>query len=286
MSITGPCCPPGSIPRAKSDEIGAANVIMESKSGLKVYYVTGPSSTPSRRIAVLVLSDVYGFDGGRQRIFCDELAHRLSIPVYMPDLFDCSPPARWGDGSWLSYLPSSIAFAFNLPSMIYQLKYKFGTEKMQKIVSSTISMIQEKEGENVQLIVIGFCFGAWVAAEAMPVQYNIKAAVGFHPSFGVARLHGRNEIDLVKSIDQPILLLPASNDPGSIKPGGSIAKLLEKKKRSRGQFQDDLPVSFEVVGTKHGYMARGDSTDPKTKYAQEQAMELACKFLDFHISKM
>ena len=60
---------------------------------------------------------------------------------------------------------------------------------------------------------------------------------------------------------------------------------LEEKRRGR-EGEDGFPVSVEIKGAKHGYMARGDSNDPITRQAQEKAMDLACGFLHREISKM
>jgi dienelactone hydrolase len=46
-------------------------------------YITSKNSSPD---VIVVIYDIFGFDSGRTRQFCDELANQ-GYSVYMPDLF-------------------------------------------------------------------------------------------------------------------------------------------------------------------------------------------------------
>ena len=76
----------------------------------------------------------------------------------------------------------------------------------------------------------------------------------------------------------PILLLPAGNDSGAIKPGGSACGILAK---ARGDKPED-EISVEFKDMVHGWVTRGWIRGPggkKLEEKQREAIALCSNFI-------
>jgi len=72
------CCPIGGEPQLFSDYTPQGNNII--LSDLPVYTIgTGPK-------VIVVAHDIYGFDGGRTKLICDQLANE-GYRIYLPDFY-------------------------------------------------------------------------------------------------------------------------------------------------------------------------------------------------------
>ena len=59
---------------------------------------------------------------------------------------------------------------------------------------------------------------------------KISAQVGFHPSLQVGKyFFGETEEAISEAVACPTLLVPAGNDPDTVKPGGSLFNILAAK---------------------------------------------------------
>ena len=289
------CCPPGSIG-------ASAGSVPDAKGSWRSYevgdgappldvYVTG---TPTSERAIVVFSDVFGPRYGFHRSICDELADRTSSFVLMPDLFRRDPPAKMpttSAGKWwvkcLNKLPWWIAGTLTLPAIVYRLRYYWNWEQAQKGKEGSIynrvgadveALLDQVSSDHASVCAAGFCFGGYVIFKAAATG-KLKGIVGFHPSPSVGRVQRDNpesERRLAKLVRCPVLLLPASNDPGSVKPGGTVmATLKEGEHGERSQ-------SIEFKNVIHGFMTRSvdDPTfDASVADDRKRALTLAVDFI-------
>jgi len=119
-----------------------------------------------------------------------------------------------------------------------------------------------------------FCWGGWVIAKSAAAGVPWKVGVSPHPSTGIeARVFGRDETDMMDKVNMPFLLMPAGNDPPSLKPGHPTVEKLEKLGGQSIEFPDMV----------HGWTTRSDLTDSNTKCQVEKALSLTLQFLKKHL---
>ena len=149
------CCPPGSLPKGASC-VGEGDILATGDLSI---YATKHRTKKTNAVAI-VFHDLHGFEGGRQRPMCDKLSQNLNIPVYMPDLFNGKTPPGDRDDN----------IAVLAPTILYNLIFnsRFGPEKMQDNVKRTVDFIHKEHGTEVHFVLIGLCFGFWVAANNIP----------------------------------------------------------------------------------------------------------------------
>lgn len=103
-----------------------------------------------------------------------------------------------------------------------------------------------------QFFAVGFCWGVWQAFKMAAKYDEFIAIAGPHPSLGVEKMFGGDEVKLSTEIKCPAFFLPAENDPPNVKPGGEIVELLAKK------FGADKTGSVEFKEMAHGWVVRGE----------------------------
>jgi dienelactone hydrolase len=122
---------------------------------------------------------------------------------------------------------------------------------------------------------LGFCFGGWVVARALALS-AFKCGVGIHPSFQLETVHGSTQVAAAENVgSKPILLLPAGND--ELKPGHEAVQILAK---ARGVVQEEVSVEFPTMI--HGWVTRGDSTQPDICENQLKALQMTVDFIEKH----
>jgi dienelactone hydrolase len=248
------CCPQGSLP-ALSDAYNARGSD-ETLGDLPLYTVGAEDA----KHAVIVSYDIYGFNGGRIRNICDQIAN-CGYRVVLPDFFrgDCwtternttEPDEKW---PWIKSVSSPDAVHTDLVAVIGMLK----SNGMQRIG------------------MVGFCFGGYAALIGSKTA-TLACIVGVHASWKIFNFHGSNELEEADKCTCPVMLLQAENDPPNTKPGGEIEGVLNTK-----PFADDCVLkSFDEMA--HGWVPRGDLTDPTVNRDVELAMDMIKTFLDRHV---
>lgn len=117
---------------------------------------------------------------------------------------------------------------------------------------------------------IGFCWGVFPIFKAS-ASGKVHVAVDFHPSLQVT---SQTPEELAEAVKCPHLIVPGGNDPDFIKEGGSVEKVLKSK-----PFGDKVVVkTFKDM--KHGWVNRGDLSDPTTARDVKAAMELAVDYFN------
>merc|ERR1712176_452260 len=81
---------------------------------------------------------------------------------------------------------------------------------------------------------------------------SFPCGVGMHPSTRLEGAFGGNEQEMMEQVPVPLLLMPAGNDPDTLKEGGTIAEVVAKK--------GGKTITFPEMS--HGWVARGDLADP------------------------
>ena len=84
------------------------------------------------------------------------------------------------------------------------------------------------------------------------------------------RIFGGNPAKVAEKVKCPILLMPAGNDPPIYRTGGDVLETL-KSNNSKSNFID-------FPNMQHGWVSRGDVSDPDTKEAVQKALTEAFTF--------
>mmetsp|Transcript_20637 Transcript_20637/g.23356 ORF Transcript_20637/g.23356 Transcript_20637/m.23356 type:complete len:255 (-) Transcript_20637:71-835(-) len=244
------CCPIGSEPALASDyqAKGAESILGD----LPIYTIGEGKS------AVIVSYDVYGFNGGRVRLICDQLAEQ-GYYVILPDFYR-------GD-AW----DPETAITMELTTFVQ----KFAWEKLKvDFDEKLLPHLAEKGIEKVGLV--GFCWGAWLNFHAM---HNEKFTCGanLHPSIRLENCFGSNEVELAKGVKCPQLVFAASNDPDNVKGDGEVLQVLKA-----APFGDKC-VFQEFPEVNHGFVTRGDVSTPEVARDVKIAMEGVVAFFKTHL---
>ena len=92
-----------------------------------------------------------------------------------------------------------------------------------------------------------------MALDAAEHGCEFSCGVGIHPSFNVETIHRRNEDILANQIQKPMLLLPAVNDSKAVHLGGSVVRIIAKKREV-----EESKVCVEFSSMMHGWVTRGN----------------------------
>jgi dienelactone hydrolase len=109
---------------------------------------------------------------------------------------------------------------------------------------------------------IGFCWGVWALCKASSAGVPLKCGVGPHPSTRLEGMLGGDELAMMKAVKMPVLLMPAGDDPDNVKAGGAVAEAIIAAGGATHEFPE----------MKHGWVGRGDISDPAVKRDIEDAL--------------
>lgn len=238
------CCPPGSWPACKPPADYVPVGTEDKIDDLPIYTVGAGEK------AVIVLPEVFGFNG-RLKGICDTLANE----GYLVVMLDCMR------GETADKQPDFMAWIAN-----------FTWEKhIAPDFDRTLRWLESKGAKTVGAI--GFCWGVWALCKASSVGVPLKCGVGPHPSTRLEGVHGGNELEMMQKVQMPVLLMPAGNDPDTVKPGGEAAKAIAEKGGSSHVYPD----------MEHGWASRGDVSLPAVKRDVEDCMKRAVDFFKAHL---
>lgn len=258
MSQTESCCPPGSHPylEAKHADLGKL-VSCGGDSGLIEVnlYVARPSGAFTS--AVIVLPDVWGWNGGRVRAIADSLAGAGYLAV-VPRLL--APGLDGGtDGD---ALPPGGAFSMDWIKA-------FPWEVQRPKVAAALAYVKGELSDHTdagKVGVLGFCYGGHPACH-LSAGGDITCGVVAHPSMQLEQFaFGGDFPALTRSVGCPFLMLPAGNDLALFGPETEFAAALKQSAKGAECVIKPYP---EMA---HGWVPRGDLADPKVKRDVEAAM--------------
>lgn len=249
MSASNDCCPPGShqAPALESDEdVKTRGSLITLGESTPCYYTSGEESSTK---AIVVYTDVWGFQS-RIHSLCDYLAINGNFHVLCVDCFRGETKDDHADMiAWFKTVPYDPVVAQDTKLCLDYLTTKHGVTSFGAI---------------------GFCWGAWVIGKSCEAGVPWNAALSFHPSFMIEKVaFGGDPIKLMQGISCPLMLLPGGNDPDWTMPESPEFQLLTKNGSKSVPFRDMV----------HGWMTRGDRSDPKIDRDISEALRHALDFL-------
>jgi dienelactone hydrolase len=213
------------------DPVYGKGMVVDNFGGLKTY-ISGALDSP--KPAVLLVSDVFGFDAPNLRALADKLAES-GFYVVVPDFLygDPMPPNDFSQFStWIQ---------------------KHGPAKGFEDAKLVIQALKRKGVSAIGAA--GFCWGAKVVVE-LAKSDDIKAAVLLHPSFVT--------VDDIKEVKVPISVLGAEIDRTT---PPEVAKQFEEILSTKPEVPSHVKI---FAGVQHGWTVRYEVTD---KAAVEKADE-------------
>ncbi|XP_039129764.1 endo-1,3;1,4-beta-D-glucanase-like [Dioscorea cayenensis subsp. rotundata] len=205
--------------------------VVENLGGLKAYTAGSPES----KLAVLLVSDVYGFEAPNLRKLADKVAAAAGYFVVVPDFLHGDP-----------YVPEKVPF----PTWLQAHGAAKGFEEAKHIVEALKSTGTSAIGA------AGFCWGAKVVAELAKSE-DIKAAVMLHPSFVT--------VEDIKEIKVSLAVLGAEIDRTS---PPSLLKEFEKILSTKSEVDSFVKI---FPGVAHGWTVRYDVHDEAVVKSAEEA---------------
>ncbi|KAF6002509.1 hypothetical protein F1559_003471 [Cyanidiococcus yangmingshanensis] len=262
MAPQDTCCPPDSWPALKVDYKPKGKLIYIGR-GLQAYVVgNGPR-------AVLALNDVFGIESGHSKEICDAIADH-GFTVVFPDVFR---------GNHLKVSDMSKLFE-ELPGWAKQFDYE--SNLRQDVVEVILPYLHEKLGfkNNEKIALVGFCWGAFMlfhlAGDTKLPGGPFACGVSFHPSVQIEGVFQRDPLQLIDRATCPQLLLPSAGEPDFMKEEGDAIKKLRAKPFGASCGVKTFP------NMQHGWVNRGDRSDPQVVRDAQQALQLAVDFMQRH----
>jgi len=238
------CCPDGSAPALVTSQSSSGKEI--HLDGLKCY------TNGCGKKSVIVFYDIFGYDGGRTKQICDQIANE-GYYVILPDIYH-------GD-AWPADKPFDT-----LMDWVKNFPY-IGLIKND--VTKVLDHLQ-KQGSDESIGCLGFCAGAYSVFHLCQNE-KVKCGASCHPSVQIAGLFGESPEGLAEEVKSPQLLYSAGGDLDTYKSDGEVVKILQKK------FGDKIIVR-EFPEMAHGWVSRGDISDPKIADQVKQALDGVFKF--------
>ncbi len=235
------CCPIGSESKLAATHVPTGTI--EQFDDLPTY-VVGKGEK-----AIIFVYDAFGFDSGRTKLMCDQLAHAGYL-VVLPDFF------RGG-------------FYGKTEAHGREWIMTNTWEKVQGDLEKHIYPYLETKGVK-RIGMVGCCWGNIIVFKASATE-KINSGVSFHPSINA--LHP-DATPIVEAIQCPQLVCSASNDHEQVKEGSVVEKILKAK-----PFGDKCKVK-DFPDMVHGWVPRGDLTKPEVARDVKEAMTLAVQFFN------
>lgn len=261
MSSSAPCCPPNSEKYLAAD-YHTNGSITTLPDGTEVYQ----SGESADKNAILIIPDVFGWNGGRTRNFADQFAEAGYFAVVPKLLVPTFEDGTDGDG-----LPPTFDFATRGGEFIPYISQITWDGVLRPKIVSTIEFLKSSGVQKIS--VIGFCWGGWVVVQILDeFADQFVAGVIPHPSIHLEDYFGRSAKALCEKVKRPILLMPAGNDPDSYREGGEIFEAL----KAANPETETVPTSFADVV--HGWSVRGDLNVPLVKDKVEECINRTYAF--------
>lgn len=214
-------------------------------------YISKPAGYTNATKAVLYLTDVFGIQLAQNKLLADSFA-RAGFLTVAPDLFGGSPA------------PGDINVpGFNTTAFLAQ----HGPDVTDPIVAAALSYIHSLGAPRVGAT--GYCYGGRYAFRAAGTLGNttsfdpVDAVFAAHPSL--------LSDDEITAANAPASVAAAETDTMmSVARRAEITALLQSSGNE---------YSFAVYGgTSHGFGVRANVTDPRQKFAKEEAFLQAARW--------
>jgi len=266
----GGCCPPTAWPKLEADDARELSGEMVTLGGDLEAYVSRPKNPNGA--GIVVVYDVFGISGGRIRTVCDALAAK-GFTVVMPDLYGEGDSIDGHGGLANIAGEESVAWLKSHSFASLQPKLDAACAFLAKEgVPAASTKLQPPFNSN-RIGVVGFCWGAWVAAK-LSATGRVRAAVHCHPAWKIGPwIHGEAVEEFAPKIGVPTLFIPAGDDDDGFR-DGTFAKLVQGGK---GRGKEVKTVDFPDM--KHGWIPRGPPESAAVMKAVREALEATASFL-------
>lgn len=253
------CCPSGAHGFLKSQ--GPTKGQVTDEYGVPCY-TSGAGDN-----VVLLLPDVWGWNGGRIRVVADELAEKLGAKSVIPKILQPAfEEGTDGDG-----LPPAFALGDRMGDLVGQLKEHWKWEG--KVGPVLTGLVEALSAKHKKIVLVGFCYGGWVAGYLSKSKSSIVGAAIAHPSAHLEGMLGFGETnDLFKDTTFPFAFYPAGNpeaggDPAIYDAEGDLFKLVKAK----------FPESetHRYAEEAHGFVTRGSLPEGNTAVGSGEKNEAA-----------
>jgi dienelactone hydrolase len=183
-------------------------------------YSVGQSA---RRLSIIVIYDIRGFNISQTRVFCDRLAYQYSAHVVMPDFFRGT--AAPTDGSLVTWIDGVSDWS-----------------KVSVDLINVANWLRNSYSAN-QIGLVGFCWGGLQVVRACS---NLSTIF-----FTGISIHGSSiTVNEVSQLKQPILFIAAGNDP-ALQP--NISNAIEQSNMNISKQCEYKTYS----NMRHGFVAAG-----------------------------
>lgn len=215
------CCPPGSAPYLAADHTDQGSV--RSVNDVPFYQVG------SGERGLLIIADVWGWNGGRTRALADELSKK-GLSVWVPKIL--VPPLEGGtDGDGL---PPTFDIGKRGSELGPLLGGDWNASKTLPKVMTVITAM--KSGGIKKMGIIGVCYGAWIGMKvAKESPISLVGCASPHPSLHIEGMLGGDPVALSKGSKCPWAFFPcgtagaAGADGEMYDAEGDVFKALEEK---------------------------------------------------------
>lgn len=249
------CCPAECAPYLASDynHKGAVEIL---GGGVVDIYAAGVLYERG----LIIIPDIWGWNGGRTRNIADFYADRGYCVVVPKILVPAMGEGTDGDACPPEYKPDATFMPF-MQTFSWDGSFK---PKIAACIEHLVSKGCKKIG------MIGFCFGGWVVCRTIADKDIGSVIVGGcspHPSIQLEQFAwGGDVAALCAAVDKPVLFLPAGGDSPDYDKGG--------------KWLPPLGESVRYPDQVHGWVPRGDLGDAACAAAVKSALEQMGEFLD------
>ncbi|TPX59942.1 hypothetical protein PhCBS80983_g02124 [Powellomyces hirtus] len=266
------CCKTGYI--HSGTPVGTVSTLHEVQ-----VYSSLPKEASGKRKAVLILSDVFGWEMPNTRLIADKFADS-GFHAFLPDFFYGSAiPYKGMEAMMDNQNPSTFGAKLLLGAQVLKsipsglpfiLRYGM-VQNLPQIKAFATALRNDDKFDSV--VVIGYCWGGRPSVLLTHDPALVDAAATVHPG-------GLRVPSEISTISKPVLFLHTIGDPHFAYRG-----LAEETMVKRKEADPKGTPFFEFVDYKqlHGFAIRGDLKDPKVKEAQEEAFKRCVDFFNKQI---
>ena len=270
MPSMGSCCASGWL---DTSALPTGRVL--SVGGVPTYLATPSSSPPSDHRALVIATDIFGFDNVNARLIADKYA-ALGWSVYVPDLMsgdslpvDYEPVLTKEDGlGFLERVGVGVRFAASIPSLVAWMS-RHGDSVTLPIIRTVLEGLRDERGVT-SVGVIGYCWGGRLAVLAgcgtSALGPNVHAVAPVHAS-------GRGFHSDLPGLSVPACFVFGADDHVSPSEGAVRAALATASPAVLAACE------FKTyAGCAHGFACRGNLAVPVVADARENAIAVTAAF--------
>jgi len=251
--------PSSSLPAYNNSAYQQQGKVVELGSGLRIYTVGEGADRP----CVIWNYDIEGFDGGRTRERCDQLASK-GFMVILPDYYHGAEAQKCSSTDffcWMGLKPFTVANS--------------NWTQLQSDWNLVRSWAEEKGV--TRFAAVGTCWGSYMTLRMSSLP-EVVAGVMVHPSHPTLIPDlGEDEAVILGQVGAPQMIMPTRTDSNNVQPGGLDENTLKEK---------GLEVSVEPFPTmSHGFLTRGNMEDPNVAAEVARAMNITVEFLNNQFGK-